>query len=83
MSTVYIDDTYLQGETSEDCFQNVVDTVHMLQNLGFIVHQEKSVLRPSQQIVFLGFVLDSVNMTIRLTCEKAQRLKNFCTKLLN
>ena len=83
MSTVYIDDTYLQGETPEDCFQNVVDTVNMLQNLGFIVHPEKSVLRPSQQIVFLGFVLDSVNMTIRLTCEKAQRLKNFCTKLLN
>ena len=37
---------------------------------------------PSQQLEFLGFILNSVSMTIRLTPEKAVGLKTACHALL-
>ena len=38
ISTVYIDDSYLQGRTENECTQNILDTVHLLDCLGFTVH---------------------------------------------
>ena len=42
----------------------------LLQDLGFLVNMNKSVLTPTQRIIFLGFLIDSVNMTISLPEEK-------------
>ena len=39
----YIDYSYLQGCTKQQCAQNVSDTVNLLDNLGFTVHDKKSV----------------------------------------
>ena len=36
-------------------------------------HPDKSVLIPTQQLVFLGFILDSLLMLVRLTPEKATK----------
>ena len=44
--------------------------VQILESLGFIINKEKSVLIPSQKIVFLGYVIDSVAMTVSLPEEK-------------
>ena len=59
-----IDDSYLQGRTKQQCAQNVSDTVHLLDNLGFRVHEKKSVLIPTKEIIFVGFVLNSADMTV-------------------
>ncbi|XP_067664507.1 uncharacterized protein [Haliotis asinina] len=77
----YLDDSYLQGDTEVECADNVRRTVTLLQDLGFIIHAEKSKLVPTQEIEFLGFVLNSVFMTIRLAPEKAQRVKLECSVL--
>ncbi|XP_067682740.1 uncharacterized protein [Haliotis asinina] len=77
----YLDDSYLQGDTKVECADNVRRTVTLLQDLGFIIHAEKSKLVPTQEIEFLGFVLNSVFMTIRLAPEKAQRVKLECSVL--
>jgi hypothetical protein len=37
-------------------------------------------MQPTQIIKFLGFVLNSQNMTIRLTNEKAKEIKELCCK---
>ena len=55
LSVVYVDDSYLQGETFEECLQNITETVKLLQSLGFTIHPEKSVLKPTQKLTFLGF----------------------------
>ncbi|PFX13810.1 hypothetical protein AWC38_SpisGene22077 [Stylophora pistillata] len=52
-------------------------TMQILEQLGFIVHPVKSLLIPSQEIV-LGFLINSVTMTIRLTNEKAKGTCNAC-----
>ena len=66
----YIDDTLLLGDTITQTDRAVKETTSLLTQLGFIVHKEKSVFIPSQEIVFLGFVINSVNMTVKLTPTK-------------
>ena len=56
-SVVYVDYSYLQGETYQAYLDNISDTIKLLRELGFVIHTEKSVLIPSQTIVFLGFII--------------------------
>lgn len=49
---------------------------------GFPIHDEKSMLVPAQILTFLGFVLNSVIMTVQLTTKRKEILKNACLKLI-
>ena len=61
---------------------NVIDTIILFDQLGLVVHPEKSSFIPTQVIVILGFVINSVKMTVQLTTEKAVNLKTDCAELL-
>jgi len=71
------------GSVWNDRAKNVVDTVKLLDSLGSVVHPEKSVFIPTQKLVFLGFVLDSVSMLVYLTPDKALKLKQAANALFN
>ena len=58
-------------------------TIKLLRSLGFIIHLNKSVLTPSQEITFLGMVLNSVNMTICLTEYKKHKIYQLCLELID
>ena len=60
----YIDDSYLQGDTYNESTKNITDSSKLITELGFIAHPEKSVTVPSQSLVSLGFILNSVTMTV-------------------
>ena len=49
---------------------------------GFVIHPEKSVLIPTQELEFLGFLLNSISMTIRFPLSKAAHVKSACENLL-
>ena len=49
-------------------------TIKLLQDLGFVIHPEKSVLIPTQKLTFLGFVIDTRCMTVTLTQEKKEKI---------
>ena len=72
----YIDDSYIQGGTVEECWNNVKAIVNLLQSLGFILNIEKSAFQPTQEIKFLGFILNSVHMNVKLTKDKIEVLQN-------
>ena len=74
-SVVYVDDSYLQGDTYQSCLANILDNIKLLRELGFVIHPDKSVLTPSQTIVFLGFVISSKHMTLPLTDKKKNKIK--------
>ena len=78
----YIDDSYLQGSDTKECLLNISDTQTLFTRLGFVINVEKSCFIPAQQITFLGFVLDSVSMTIALTEDKKAKVKANCKALL-
>ena len=79
----YIDDTYLKGSTFHDCKINVSSTVKLFTDLGLTLNMAKSVLIPSQSITFLGFVLNSAQMTVSLTPSKAMKGKSKAAELLH
>ena len=57
------------------CTKCISDIVHLLDNLGFTVHDKKSVLIPTNEITFVGFILNSADMAARLPLEKKVYLK--------
>ena len=73
LSVIYIDDTYLQGQTYEECCNNVQSTSNLISELGFCINEDKSEFRSSKQLVFLGFVLNSVTMRVYLTEAKQEK----------
>ena len=79
----YIDDFYLQGADFVDCCNNVKDTVDLFLRLGFFIHPEKCILTPTQEITFLGFILNSTTMMAYLSDKKKEKLKFLCTQALD
>ena len=80
MSMGYIDDSYLQGETGDECKLNIVSIVNLFTELGFYIQPNKSVFIPTQTLKFLGFILNSVKMTISPTPEKIDRLSKLAAR---
>ena len=79
---IYVDDSYLQGDSYEEsCLKNVNDTIIMLRSLDFTIHPEKLVLKPIQNLIYLGFIINSKDMTLKLIEEKKQKICDLCTKL--
>ena len=80
---IYVDDSLLHGEHFEECLENVKVTIECLQELGFVIHAEKSCFIPTQILVFLGFIINTRNMTLTLTNEKKESIKNKAIAVLN
>lgn len=76
LSTFYLDDIWLFGQTYNECFNNINVTKQLLQSLGFIINLEKSSFVPSHECKFLGNVIDSIKLEIRLPNDKVERIKN-------
>ena len=74
MSVIFVDHSYLQGDTNQECLQHIEATVSLLESLGFAIHKGKSILNPTQEIEFLGFVFNSLTMTISVTKEKTEAI---------
>ena len=70
-------------ETFEICLNNIRAAVALLWELGFTIHPENSVLVPTQQIIFSGFVIDSVKITITQTEERKQSIYMLCQNILS
>ena len=62
-------DFLLAAATFEECHRNTLFVIDLLESLGFRIKREKSELIPSHSIA-LGFVVDSVQMSISLPVEK-------------
>ncbi len=79
----YIDDIICINTTKEKTADTVRETSKILTELGFIVHPEKSVFTPQQEITFLGFVINTQSMTVSLPDAKKQEILQDCTNLLS
>ena len=71
----YLDDFLFFAGSAESLQVNVTYALHLLDSLGLTVNLTKSVLTPSQEIEFLGVILNSVSMTATLTARKKERVK--------
>ena len=74
ISVIYLDDILCIGRTREKCSLNVDRTVSLLRWLGFIINDKKCNLSPSKSCKFLGFIIDSSNLTLYLPTDKKKKL---------
>ena len=79
---IYIDDSWIYGETFQICLQNITTAAAIFTRFGFIPHPKKSVLIPTQVIEVLGRVVNSVSMTVHLTTKKESSTLNLIKDLL-
>ena len=56
--------------------------ISLLELPGFSINREKSTVIPCQKINFLGFVIDSLRMTLSLSEEKLRRIQEKCLEAL-
>ena len=80
---IYLDDILLMHQSKEFLLQQVKMTVHLIESLRFTINLEKSRLRLTQQIQFLGFILDSTQMKLFLPEEKILGISQMCQSLLD
>lgn len=78
---IYLDDILLAAPTFEECHRNTLFVIDLLESLGFRINREKSELIPSHRIPFLGFVVDSVQMSITLPMEKILSIQSMAILL--
>ena len=78
---IYVNDSLLAGDTYKDCLDNIHETKLLLE--GFHIHPKKYVFLPTQAITFLGFEINTVNMTISLTNAKKNKIKDLCVTTLS
>lgn len=78
----YIDDSLLCGDSIEECEVNVKTTIELMTTLGFFINTEKSVLKPSKIIIFLGHIIDTEKMLVYLTDEKKHNIISECKNLI-
>lgn len=78
----YIDDSIIMDDSFEKCQKITQKIVKKLTKLGFFIHETKSSFVPSQQLTFLGFVIDSAEMTVYPTKEKREKINRAGSQLL-
>ena len=78
----YIDDLIILDTSYEKCLKATQICAQLFDSLGFVIHPDKSNFTPSNVIEYLGFVIDSNNMVIRLTDKKKLKTKENCCNIL-
>ena len=79
----YLDDFLIIGRTKEEVIQARDSTLFFLMQLGFTINLEKSVLNPTQEIEFLGMMINSLSMGVWLLVEKVKKLLEICREYLS
>ena len=72
---IYIDDILIVARSKEEAIFSSDTTIFILENLGFTINLEKSVLTPCQQMEYLGVLIDSSSMTFKVPQEKMLKLR--------
>lgn len=79
----YIDDWLILAPSPQEAEAHTALVLTHISRLGFVVNQRKSMLRPSQQIMYLGLLLDSGRMTASLSAERRAAILSLGHKLVS
>jgi hypothetical protein len=80
---IYLDDLLVMASSKNECSKHLMMAVKLLQSLGFVINKEKSLLIPTQQIEFLGYVLSSTSMQVRISHQKCATIVQKCKDVLH
>lgn len=78
----YLDDWLLKAHSAETLHLHLLQAQSFLQRLGWIINWQKSEISPSTTRRFLGFIIDSANMTLSLSPERKLRISKTAGQLM-
>ena len=79
---IFIDDLILIVSSYDECLQQLEVLKQTLCELGFTVNVEKSQLVPVNEILYLGFIINSIAMRLQLPVVKLEKIVSACRALL-
>ena len=79
----YIDDSINMHRDKQICEANALFMYNKLDSLGYVINNEKSVLRATQRIKYFGFILDSVLFMVFLPEEEVKKIEGMAKYLLS
>ena len=79
---IYIDDILLMGNSPEQVESHLETLIFLLTNLGFIINTPKSIMTPTQEIEYLGLVVNSTTLHLRLPGEKLHHIRMEVNQIL-
>ncbi len=80
-TVLYLDDMLLMARSKEEARMHLATALELLIALGFIVNTRKSIFSPTQELEFLGFLLNSCRMTISLPAHKLHSLRQMARRM--
>lgn len=78
----YIDDSIGMNTDKHLCAKDGETMIALLESLGFVINNEKSIIIPVQRITYFGFILDSVKFMVFLPDKKVEKIKQSASRLL-
>ena len=72
---IYMDDMLVMAHSNQMLREHVYQVLFLLENLGFIINSKKSLLSPIQEIEFLGMIVNSQTMEIKLPGQKIKSIR--------
>ena len=75
---IYLDDILIIASSIETLNHHKTLAIDLLESLGFLINYKKSNPTPSQQIVFLGMLVDSASMQFILPQAKSVQIQKEC-----
>ena len=79
---VYLDDMLILAQTKEELLKWRSIVLDLLENLGVLINYDKLELEPTQSLMFLVFLINTVSMEIKLPKEKVIQAVQEAQKLL-
>ena len=80
---IYIDDMLILGDNKDQCERATAAALALLGDLGAIVNEQKSFTTPSQVAEYLGFIINSQEMTITAPKNKMANMSKALRSTLN
>ena len=80
---IYLDDILIMAPSCALALQHASTTPNLLEGLGFVVNYQKSVLVPATTMEFLGFVVDSLTLSLALPRDKVRKVRKECQHLID
>ena len=79
---IYLDDLLLMNKSPSTLKEHTTLTLDLLEALGFLVNYPKSHLTPSQEMEYLGFLIDSTQKELRLPKAKLDQIRTEASQIL-
>ena len=78
---LYLDDMLLMAKNRESSLNATSLAIQLFTNLGFVINTAKSVVAPTTHLEFLGFQINTEELTLSLSDKKVEKVTTAC-KLL-